>query len=74
MTTHPTKGEFDASRAEWRAATTPDGTPGRIEVAFVDDLIGVRDAQAPDTVLVYTPAEWEAFLAGAKDREFDLDA
>ncbi|MQA26358.1 MAG: DUF397 domain-containing protein [Micromonosporaceae bacterium] len=74
MTTHPTKGVFDASRAEWRAANGPDGEPGRIEVAFVDGLIGMRDAQDPDTVLVYTPAEWEAFIGGAKDGEFDLEA
>lgn len=74
MTTHPTKGNFDAAHATWRAARTGDGTLGRIEVAFSDGLIGLRDADDPDTVLVYTPAEWEAFLAGAKDREFDLDA
>lgn len=67
-TTHPTKGTFDAARAEWRAAN--EG--GEIEVGFVDDLIGMRHAKNPDgPVLVFTPAEWEAFLAGAKDGEFD---
>jgi hypothetical protein len=24
-----------------------------------------------DTVLVFTPGEWDAFIAGAKDGEFD---
>jgi hypothetical protein len=67
-TTHPTKGTFDASRAEWRKASEDS----EIEVGFVDDLIGMRHAKSPDgPVLVFTPAEWEAFLAGAKDGEFD---
>ena len=38
-----------------------------------DDLIGMRDASRPDgPVLVFTEAEWDAFVAGAKDGEFDL--
>lgn len=65
---HPTKGVFDLARAEWRAAVPG----GDIEVGFVDDLIGMRNAQDPDgPVLVFTPGEWEAFLSGAKDGEFD---
>jgi hypothetical protein len=63
---HPLKGDFDVSRAEWHSS-------GRIEVAFVDNLIGMRDGQDPDgPVLVFTEAEWDAFVAGAKDGEFDL--
>lgn len=63
---HPLKGEFDLTRAQWQ------GT-GRIQVAFVDHLIGMRDAREPDgPVLVFTEAEWDAFVAGAKDGEFDL--
>jgi hypothetical protein len=63
---HPLKGEFDLTRARWQGS-------GRIQVAFVDDLIGMRDGQDPDgQVLVFTEAEWDAFVAGAKDGEFDL--
>lgn len=63
---HPLKGRFDLSRAQWQSS-------GRIEVAFVDDLIGMRDGHDPDgPVLVFTEAEWDAFVAGAKDGEFDL--
>jgi hypothetical protein len=66
---HPLKGKFDLSRAEWRGS--PEG--GRIEIAFVDNLIGMRDGHNPDgPVLVFTEAEWDAFVAGAKDGEFDL--
>lgn len=68
---HPIKGTFDLERVEWRAAVPG----GDIEVGFVDDLIGMRSAQEPDgPVLVFTPAEWVAFLAGAKDGEFDPTA
>jgi hypothetical protein len=67
---HPLKGTFDLARVEWRTAA--EG--GDIEVGFVDDLIGMRSAREPDgPVLVFTPGEWEAFLAGAKDGEFDPD-
>jgi hypothetical protein len=52
-----------------------------IEVAFVegskegsDHVVTMRDASNPDSpTLVFTPAEWEAFVAGVRDGEFDLD-
>ncbi|HLU43931.1 MAG TPA: DUF397 domain-containing protein [Natronosporangium sp.] len=66
---HPLKGRFDLSRAQWRGS----GPDGRIQIAFVDDLIGMRDGQNPDgPVLIFTAEEWDAFVAGAKDGEFDL--
>ena len=66
---HPLKGDFDLTRAHWRSS----GEQGRIQVAFVDNLIGMRDSHDPDgPVLVFTEAEWDAFVAGAKDGEFDL--
>lgn len=66
---HPLKGRFDLARAQWRGS----GPDGRIQIAFVDDLIGMRDGQNPDgPVLVFTPEEWDAFVAGAKDGEFDI--
>ncbi|WP_203865696.1 DUF397 domain-containing protein [Plantactinospora endophytica] len=35
--------------------------------------IAVRHSKAPDAaVIVYTREEWDAFLAGAKDGEFDF--
>ena len=44
-----------------------------VEVAFVDDLIGMRDGANPaGPVLVFTQSEWDAFVEGAKDGEFDL--
>jgi hypothetical protein len=37
--------------------------------------IAVRHSHHPEgSVIVYTRAEWDAFLAGAKDGEFDFNA
>ena len=68
------RGELDLSGAEWRRAgqgTEPD--VGQVEIAFVEGYIAMRNsADAPDgPVLIFTPAEWEAFVLGAKDGEFD---
>jgi len=45
-----------------------------VETAVLPDRrIAVRDSKHPgDAVLIYTPAEWRAFIAGAKAGEFDL--
>lgn len=74
VTLHPTKGVFDTSRAQWRRADGPGDTgQGRIEIAFVDDLVGMRDSADPEgPVLVFTQAEWDAFVGGVTDGEFDL--
>jgi hypothetical protein len=34
--------------------------------------VAMRTAGDDDTVLVFTPAEWDAFVLGVKDGEFDL--
>lgn len=70
---HHPKGDFDLSRAVWQRA---EGGPseGAVEIAFVDDLVGMRNSADPDgPVLVFTQTEWDAFVAGARDGEFDLD-
>jgi hypothetical protein len=51
-----------------------------VEIAFVpgskegsDHVIAMRDSKRPDgPVLIFTPAEWEAFTLGVQDGEFDL--
>nr|WP_205861219.1 DUF397 domain-containing protein [Planosporangium flavigriseum] len=44
-----------------------------VEVAFVDGGIAVRQSNNPDgPVLLFTRGEWDAFVEGAKDGEFDL--
>jgi len=55
--------------------SSKSGTNGGncVEVARLDDgRIGVRDSKNPDgAVLRFTRAEWEAFLDGVAQREFD---
>jgi len=66
--------QFDLSNAQW--LTTTRSGPDRdnsVEVAFVGQAIAVRDSKNPDgPALIFTAAEWDAFVGGAKDGEFDL--
>lgn len=63
----------DWSRTTWRKSMHSD-TGGCVEVAFAEGHIGVRDTKdaGAGPILTFTPHEWTAFLAGARDGEFDL--
>ncbi|SHM95793.1 DUF397 domain-containing protein [Cryptosporangium aurantiacum] len=66
--------QVDLSAAEWlRSSRSADDDGPTVEVAFVGDQIAVRDSTDPDAVLLFTQAEWDAFLAGVNGGEFDLD-
>lgn len=67
-----TKKEFDLSGAVWRRSpVTTDGHA--VEVAMVGEGVALRDSRHPDgDVLYFTVAEWDAFVGGAKNGEFDL--
>jgi hypothetical protein len=70
-----TKGlRVDLSRARWlKSSRSGPACDNCVEVAFVDDAIVVRDSKNPDgPALIFTPAEWDAFVGGAKDGEFDV--
>jgi Domain of unknown function (DUF397) len=70
-----TKGlRVDLSHARWfKSARSGASCDNCVEVAFVDDAIAIRDSRNPDgPALIFTPAEWDAFVGGAKDGEFDL--
>ena len=64
----------DISGAVWRKSKASGPySDNCVEVAFIDDAIAVRDSKHPDgPVLLFTQAEWDAFVDGAKDGEFDL--
>jgi hypothetical protein len=64
----------DLSRAVWRKSTASGpNCDNCVEVAFVGDAIAVRDSKNPQgPALIFTQAEWDAFVGGAKDGEFDL--
>ncbi|MFI7615325.1 DUF397 domain-containing protein [Nonomuraea terrae] len=71
----PKATELDLSSVVWMRGTSdrPIGDP--VEIAFVGENILMRNGGADDSaVLVFTQAEWDAFVAGAVDGEFDYEA
>lgn len=62
----------DLSRAGWRKSAHSTAN-GCVEVGLVEDQIVVRDSKDREgPVLTFTAHEWEAFLGGARDGEFEL--
>ena len=56
----------------WRKAQSSVGNGACVELAPADGNVALRDSKDPDgPVLIYTAAEWRAFLHGAKGGEFD---
>ncbi|MFE7125703.1 DUF397 domain-containing protein [Streptomyces sp. NPDC057617] len=64
---------LDIAGVEWLGApgTSPDEE--RVEIAYLPEgAVAMRSSLDPETVLRYTKAEWDAFVLGARDGEFDL--
>ncbi|MFE3442691.1 DUF397 domain-containing protein [Nocardia sp. NPDC059180] len=63
----------DLSGANWFKSTRSANADACVEIAHLDaGMVGVRDSKNPTgPALVFTPAEWDAFLGGAVDGEFD---
>lgn len=56
---------------KWRKSS--ESNADCVEVRAVDDAVEVRHSKDPDgPVLRYSRAEWDAFLRGAKNGEFDI--
>jgi hypothetical protein len=56
----------------WTKAARSGNDGQCVEVRDRGDAIEVRDSKEPSgPVLHYTPAEWDAFLDGARKGEFD---
>jgi hypothetical protein len=67
-------GSRDLSGAAWRTSSHSQDEGECVETAFLPDGgVAVRHSKDPHgSVLRYTRGEWDAFLKGAKDGEFDL--
>jgi hypothetical protein len=64
----------DISQASWQKSKFSNLNGSCIEVSrLTRDRIGVRDTKDNGTgpVLIFTGGEWYAFVAGAKDGQFD---
>ncbi|WP_017586889.1 DUF397 domain-containing protein [Nocardiopsis ganjiahuensis] len=65
----------DTTDAVWmRSSLSKPDAEAVVEVAEFDDgFRAVRDGKSPEKgTLFFTPAEWEAFVLGARDGEFDI--
>lgn len=66
---------LDLAGAVWKRLRPRDGM---LEYAFVTHGDGMpyvvlrSSSEADGTILVFTRSEWDAFLRGARDGEFDL--
>ncbi|MEQ8144613.1 DUF397 domain-containing protein [Streptomyces sp. OP7] len=65
---------LDISGVEWHGAPGTEEHEERVEIAYLPGgAVAMRSSLDPGTVLRYTEAEWEAFVLGARDGEFDLE-
>ena len=63
--------KVDLATATWHKSSYSSQN-GCVEVAHGDDHIADRDSKDPSgPVLLFTPLEWRAFLAGVRDGQFD---
>lgn len=62
----------DFAGAAWRKSIKTQNNGACVEVARVGEIVGVRDSKNPDgPILTFTLREFEAFLDGAHNGEFD---
>lgn len=68
------RSRLDLANADWRS-TAPCGQTDEphLEHAFVQGYVAVRtsERQEPSRTLIFTTAEWEAFVRGVQHGEFD---
>lgn len=62
--------ELDLSNADWQSGSSGRGD---VQIAFVEGFIAMRNSGRPQSpALIFTPAEWGAFVLGTREGDFDL--
>ncbi|WP_280269343.1 DUF397 domain-containing protein [Nocardia wallacei] len=62
----------DLSGALWFKSSYSGGGQECVEVAFVNNVVGVRDSKNPNgPSLTFTPNEWDAFTTSIRNNEFN---
>lgn len=77
MATEQQLSASELAGINWRTSTRSSSNGGQcVEAGPLADgsgRVAVRHSRHPEgSLIVYTRAEWVAFLAGAKDGEFDF--
>ncbi|GAA3593658.1 hypothetical protein GCM10022223_05710 [Kineosporia mesophila] len=63
------------SETQWHKASASDVQGQCVEVRRQGSMVQVRDTKNHDAgTLLFSPAEWRAFLTGVKAGEFDSEA
>jgi hypothetical protein len=66
-------GSLDCVQVAWTKSSRSTDTGACVQVKLDGGKIWLRDSKHPDgPILKFTGAEWEAFLAGVRDGEFDI--
>lgn len=65
--------DLDLSRAVWRKSRQSGNGNDCVEVANLDQFVGIRDSKDPEgPKLALTRADWRALVARVRDGAFDL--
>ena len=63
---------LDVTDVDWRTSSKSGAAGHCVQVAFLENATVVRDSKDPQgPILAFTGPEWDAFVGGAKDGEFD---
>jgi hypothetical protein len=68
---------LDTSNAQWRKSTKSGANGNCVEVATnlldTQNVVLLRDSKNPDAgVFAFNRGEWEAFIGGVREGEFNL--